>query len=147
MDAENSRTKTRKRGAGGITRRDFARQVALVTATAAAGLSASASLLEAAHPTPESPQQAPKTPSLAPQGQAEVEGRIHAILGRYGDRLSEAQKADVQRLATEMQRTLEELRAYSLSNSDMPGTILKVIVEREKPRPNAPAARPAKPKG
>ena len=146
MDAENPRTKTRKRGACGITRRDFARQVALVTATAAAGLSVPASLLEAVGAAQESAQQAPKTPSLTPQGQAEVDGKIHAILGRYGDRLNEAQKADVQRLAKEMQPPLEKLRAYSLLNSDMPATILKPIVEREKPRPAAPVARPAKPK-
>jgi len=147
MDAENPRTRIRKQGASGITRREFARQAALVTATATAGLGPTTPLLGAASAAQESTSQLAKTSSLAPQSQAEIDGKIQAILGRYGNGLSGAQKADVQRLVREMQQPLEKLRSYSLANSDMPATVLKPNVEREKPRTAAPSPGPAKPKG
>jgi hypothetical protein len=145
MGTKDPLTEDQNRSERGLSRREFARRVALVTATAASGLAASVPLAETAG-AQESAQQAAKAPSLPPQSQAEVDARIQAILGRYGQRLSDAQKSDLKRLATEIQKPLEKLRAYSLSNSDMPATVLKPIVERQKPPAVGVVPAPPKPK-
>ena len=44
---------------------------------------------------------------------------------QFGDRLSDAQKAEVRRLITLGQKGVEDLRAYPLEISDEPATILK----------------------
>ncbi len=80
----------------GISRREFARRAAM--ASAAASLAPVEILgAESGVESPE-PQQPPELPKLTPEGQAEVEARIHAILSQYGGRFSEAQKADIRRL-------------------------------------------------
>jgi hypothetical protein len=85
-------------------------------------------------------------PKLSPESQAEVDSRIQAILAQYGKRLSEAQKTDIRRLATEAQPPLDRLRAFATENGDGPGLYLKPLIEREKkPTPKAapkPAAAP-----
>lgn len=124
-----------------ISRREFARRAALATATAA---TLPATLLDEARATISAAQEAAKLPPLTPEGKAEVESKIRAILSRYGDRLNDAQKADVRRLVTTLQPQLEKLRAYSIANEDAPATILKPFVEREKTRP-VPTV-PAKPR-
>jgi hypothetical protein len=63
---------------------------------------------------------------LSPASQAEVDAKIQAILRKYGDRLSEAQKADIRRLVTEGQAPLEKMRAFPLDNSDQPGNVFKI---------------------
>lgn len=138
-------TNDRKQTPSGLSRREFARQVALATATAASCLAGPVPLIEAAG-AQESGPQAAKAPALPPQSQAEVDARIQAILGRHGNRLSDAQKADLKRLATDIQKPLEKLRAYALSNGDMPATVLKPIVERDKPRAAGAVPAPPKPK-
>ncbi len=125
----------------GISRREFARGVALATATVATLPVAQLEERSAAIPPA---QEAAKSPALTSASQAEVDTRVQAIFGRYGDRLSEAQKADVRRLATTLQPQLEKLRAYSIANDDAPAIVLKPIVEREKKSPAATA--PAKPR-
>lgn len=124
-----------------ISRREFARRVALATVTAAA---LPAALLEEARATIPAPQEPAKLPALTSASQAEVDSRIQAILGRYGDRLSEAQKADIRRLATNLQPQLEKLRAFAIANEDAPATVLKPIVEREKKRATTAPAKPGK---
>jgi len=131
----------RKLKQDGISRREFARRVALTTVTAAA---LPAALLEEARAAIPALQEAAKPPALTPAGQGEVDSRIQAILGRYGDRLSEAQKADVRRLVTGLQPQLEKLRAFAIANEDAPATVLKPIVEREKKRPATAPAKPRK---
>ena len=63
---------------------------------------------------------------LSPEGQQEVEARIQAIFRKRGDRLSEAQRADIGRLVTEGQKPLEALRTFPLENSDQPGNTLRL---------------------
>jgi hypothetical protein len=128
-----------------ISRREFARRAAMVSAAASL---APANLLNAEPPTslPQA-QQAPNAPKLSPQSQAEVDSRIQTILAQYGSRLSDAQKADIRRLATEAQPPLDRLRAYPTENGDGPALYLKPLMEREKkpapaPAPPKPAAAP-----
>lgn len=127
-----------------ISRREFARRAAMVSAAASfvptnllnAGLPASL-------PQAQQPANAPK---LTPESQAEVESRIQAIFSQYGSRLNETQKADLRRLATEAQAPLDRLRSYAAENGDGPALYLKPLMEREKkPAPAAAAPKPAAP--
>jgi hypothetical protein len=123
-----------------ISRREFARRAAMVSAAASL---APANLLNAEPlASPPQAQQPPTVPKLSPESQAEVDSRIQTIVAQYGSRLSDAQKADIRRLATEAQPPLDRLRAYPTENGDGPALYLKPLMEREK----KPAPAPAPPK-
>jgi len=123
-----------------ISRREFARRAALVSAAASL---APADLLRSQSTAAPLPAQQPASASkLSPEGQAEVESRVQSIFTQYGKRLSDAQKADIRRLATEAQPPLDRLRAFAIENGDGPGLYLKPLMEREK----KPSPLPAKPK-
>jgi len=82
-----------------------------------------------------------------PESQAEAESRIKAVFAQYGSHLSDAQKADLRRLAAEGQAVLDRLRAYATENGDGPGLYLKPLIEREKkpspkPTPSKLASKP-----
>ena len=113
---------TGKNSAYGISRRDFARSAALVAATAAC-LPADLLATPALSPPPPTQQADDK---LSPESQAEVDAKIQALLRKYGDRVSEAQKADVRRLLTEGQKPLEQTRKFPLENANQPGNVLKL---------------------
>jgi hypothetical protein len=120
-----------------ITRREFARRAAFVSA--AATLTPS-NLLSAESIVPPA-QQPANAPKLSPEGQAEVDSRIQSIFAQYGSRLSDAQKADIRRLAAEAQPSLDRLRAFATENGDGPALYLKPLMEREKkvsPMPATP---------
>jgi hypothetical protein len=126
----------------GISRREFARRAALVSA--AASLAPANLLTSDSIAAPLTAQQPANTQKLSPESQAEVESRIQAIFAQYGKRLSDAQKADIRRLATEAQPPLERLRAFATDNGDGPGLYLKPLIEREKkPTPMPAASKPA----
>ena len=57
---------------------------------------------------------------LSASAQAEVEMKVASIFRKYGDRLSEEQKADIRRIMAESQEGLEKMRAFKLENSDQP---------------------------
>src|SRR5579863_6405330 len=104
-----------------ISRREFALQAALGTATAAC-LPGDLLLARPLISQPESAQEI----KLSPASQAEVDAKIQAILRKYGDRLSEAQKADIHRLVTESQAPLEKMRAFPLDNDDHSGNVFQI---------------------
>jgi hypothetical protein len=120
-----------------ISRREFARRAAFVSAAATL---AHTNLLSAEAIVPLPEQQPANTPKLSPDGQAEVDSRIQSIFAQYGSRLSDAQKADIRRLATEAQPSLDRLRAFTTENGDGPALYLKPLMEREKKRSPMPAA-------
>jgi hypothetical protein len=123
-----------------ISRREFARRAAFVSAAASLAPSNLLSAESVASPPPA--QQPANAPKLSPEGQAEVESRIQSIFAQYGSRLSDAQKADIRRLATEAQPSLDRLRAFATNNGDGPGLYLKPLIERER----KPAPMPTTPK-
>jgi hypothetical protein len=126
----------------GISRREFARRAAFVSA--AASLAPAKLLTPDSIAAPLTLQQAANTSKLSPESQVEVESRIQAIFAQYGKRLSDPQKADIRRLATEAQPPLERLRAFATDNGDGPGLYLKPLVERErKPSPMPATTKPA----
>ena len=57
---------------------------------------------------------------LSPSAQAEVEMKVASIFRKYGERLSDEQKADIRRIMAESQEGLEKMRAFKLENSDQP---------------------------
>lgn len=57
---------------------------------------------------------------LTPAARAEVEMKVANIFRKYGERLSEEQKADIRRIMAESQDGLEKMRAFALENGDQP---------------------------
>lgn len=117
------------KGGSPISRREFARRAAIVSAVTLVPASALP-----ARPSMEGPllNQSPDTPSLSTESKAEAEARYQAILSVYGSRFSDTQKSDLQRLCFAAQPSLDHLRAYAIENGDGPALYLKPLVEREK---------------
>jgi hypothetical protein len=133
------------KGDSAISRREFARRAAFVSA--AASLAPANLLTSDSIEAPLTPQESANAPKLSPESQKEVDSRIQSIFAQYGSRLNDAQKADIRRLATEAQPPLERLRAFVTDNGDGPGVYLKPLMEREKkpspaPRTQKPASTP-----
>ncbi len=128
-----------------ISRREFARRAAFVSA--AASLSP-AELLKREFPAATTPlPQAPTSsgPNLSPESQAEMESRLQAVFAQHGSRLSDAQKSDLRRIAADGQAALDRLRAFPTDNADGPALYLKPLMEREKKPPVAATGKPAGP--
>jgi hypothetical protein len=120
-----------------ISRREFARRAAIVSAVSMVPTSALP-----ARPSMEDPSfdQSSDAPSLSTESKAEAEARYQTILGVYGARFSDTQKSDLRRLCFAAQPSLDRLRAYPIENGDCPALYLKPLVEREKK--SGPAAVP-----
>lgn len=147
-------------GKPAISRREFARRAALVTASAAAIpatlLGAVRDSAERAEPAflqnafrtsndaqsaePNARQNAVPAANVSPS-EMEVENTFENILSKYGSRFSEEQKADIRRLVGETQKQLNRLRAFSLDNSDQPATVLKPLMDRAPRVPDGPPLR------
>lgn len=83
---------------------------------------------------------------LSASAQAEIEMKVASIFRKYGDRLSDEQKADVRRIMAESQEGLEKMRAFKLENGDQPADAFRAYQKEEKPRQDklragTPAAR------
>jgi hypothetical protein len=104
-----------------LTRREFAR----AAAAAAAGATLLPRRIHSAEPSSAPPQPAPPAPAkkLSPAGQAESDARMKMIVARYGARLSEAQRSELQRMSADAQLLLEAVRAFPLDYSDEPAHI------------------------
>lgn len=122
-----------------LSRRQFAHRAAVVSATAAL-TPAEALLASSAGAVP--PQTPAGTSQLSPEGQLEVEARYQQILGLYGGRLDDAQKANIRKMCADLQPTLERIRKFNLQNGNAPALYLKPLVESE-PR-SKPLATPGK---
>jgi len=118
-------------GKGGptLSRREFARRAAIASAVA---IAPPGTLSERPSLTGVPEQQTNDLSSLSPESRAEVEARYQEILGIYGTRFSELQKADLRRLCVLAQMSLNNLRKFTIENSDGPALYLKPLVEREK---------------
>jgi hypothetical protein len=113
----------------GISRREFARRAAIVSAVSFVPSSELHLSSEAAPPLP---HQQVDVPPLSPESQAEAEARYQAILATYGSRFNDAQKTELRRLSFSAQPSLDRVRAYNIQNSDASALYLKPLVEREK---------------
>lgn len=123
-----------------LSRRQFAHRAALISA-AATITPADALLPRSAAASPEAAQNAPQ---LSVEGQLEANSRYEQILGLYGSRLDDAQKANIKRMCVELQPTLEKIRKFNLQNGNAPALYLKPLVEREKkPQATANSKKPS----
>jgi hypothetical protein len=93
-----------------VSRRDFARGVAVAAATSVV-------------PSTNVGQPAQNPASSSP----EVDAQYESILRQYGGRLSDAEKADIKRLLGENQKGVAPLRAFQLTNADEPALIFRVF--------------------
>lgn len=103
-----------------ITRRSF---------TVGAAMAATATLLPGnlpAHSTAAPTPQTEPTAKLSPGARAEVEVKVKEIFRKYGDRLSDQQKADIRKAMAETQDGLEKMRSFALDNGDQPAMVLKL---------------------
>lgn len=123
-----------------LSRRDFARGVALASA---ASVVPASTLRAHTFPAASSSQQPANSPALSAESQADAESRYQAILASYGTRFSDAQKSELRRLCYSAQPMLDQLRAYSITNADDPALYLKPLVEREKSSSPTVATPPA----
>jgi hypothetical protein len=127
---------------GGISRRQFARRAALLSASAsivpAASVFADSSIVSPAQ------QPAEAHPNLSPESRAEAEARYQQILSQYGSRFSAEEKTSLREMNLVTQTSLDKVRAFSLENGDGPALYLKPLVEREKKPVQPPAGAPAK---
>ena len=128
-----------------ISRREFARRAALASAAASLTPAELLTKTPAATTTTAPSAQTSGVPKLSPESQAEADSRVQAIFSQYGSRLSDAQKADLQRLAAEGQAVLNRLRAFSTDNADGPALYLKPLMEREKKPASKSSTAGAKP--
>jgi hypothetical protein len=99
-----------------LSRRDFARNAALLAAAATVpmGLSISATA---------------QTPAkLLP----EAEAQYQTIIAKYGDRLSSEQKADIRRLIGDGQKAAATTRAFPLDNADEPANMFRVTESKKR---------------
>src|ERR1700749_3127864 len=64
---------------------------------------------------------------LSPTAQKEVEMKVDSIFRKYGDHLSEEQKADIRRIMAESQDGLEKMRAFKLENGDQPADAFQAL--------------------
>jgi hypothetical protein len=126
---------------GGISRRQFARRAALLSASTS--MVPAASLFAATVETPPGQQTPAQHPNLSAENQAEAEARYQQILSQYGSRFSAEEKASLREMNLVTQSSLDKVRAYSLENGDAPALYLKPLVEREKKPVQPPAAAPA----
>jgi|SRR5579863_3306601 len=126
---------------GGISRRQFARRAALLSATATIAPAASVFAEPASTPSQEPPA---AHPNLSPESQAEADARLQQIFTQYGTRFTDDDKKLLRQLNGATQESLDHIRAYPLANGDSPALYLKPLVEREKKKSESPAATPAK---
>lgn len=74
---------------------------------------------------------------LSPAAQAEVEMKVASIFRKYGDKLSDEQKADIRRIMAESQEGLEKMRTFKLENGDQPADTFRAY-QAEKPNQEQP---------
>jgi len=72
---------------------------------------------------------------LTPSARAEVEMKVASIFRKYGERLSEEQKADIRRIMAESQDGLEKMRAFALQNGDQPADAFHAWRSEGRPQP------------
>ena len=129
-------------GKSGISRRQFARRAALLSASAS--IAPAASVLAEPFQAAPSQEAAAAHPNLSPESQTEAEARYQQILSQYGGRFNAEEKASLREMNLVTQSSLDKVRAYSLQNGDAPALYLKPLVEREKKPVQPPAVVPAK---
>src|SRR5215813_5520642 len=121
-----------------ISRREFARRAAMASAISPLAAFSASSTPSSAPPatrvTPPPAQAAPEAASLSPASQAEADARAQSILAQYASRFSDAQQADIRRLAALAQPPLEREKK--------PAGPTKSAPPKSAPKSQPPAKKP-----
>jgi len=64
---------------------------------------------------------------LTGSARAEVEAKVATLFRKYGDCLSDEQKADIRRIMAETQDGLEKMRSFPLENGDQPADTFRAF--------------------
>jgi hypothetical protein len=71
---------------------------------------------------------------LSPAARGEVEAKVANLFRKYGDRLSDEQKADIRRIMAESQDGFEKMRAFTLENGDQPADAFRAYRSEAQPQ-------------
>jgi hypothetical protein len=105
-----------------VSRREFARRVATVTAATAAALAVPDGVrAQTSAPAPPSP---PQTPSIPPEVSAEVDAKFNEVMRLHGSKFTPQHKDEIRRQLISQVQGVQKLRAYVLDNADAPATVL-----------------------
>ena len=110
-----------KKESEGLSRREFAKAAALTTAAVLVPAEL-VSQQEAARTGTE----APSSPKLSPESQAEADLAYETLMRKYGRRFTDEQKSEIKRLVMQQQSSLDKLRAAQVSNGDEPATVFQI---------------------
>ena len=117
----------------GVTRRQFGKQAAF------ASLSAALAVTPAAGQTDAAPSSDKET-----NASGDIEARYQQVIRRYGDRLSEEQRKRVRKILAYNEKLLAPIRSFPLENGQPAATVLKFYEDAEAtPEAEAGAARRA----
>ena len=118
-----------------ISRRDFGRHAAVVAALALSpGTMVGSPQDSDRERNPEAKLPNNRDDSLTPEQSQEVEAKLSNINRKYGNRLSDDQRAHLHRILTYNEKMLASVRSFPLQNGDPPASVLKVsFLERTAP--------------
>ena len=117
----------------GVTRRQFGKQAAFASLSAALAVTPAAGQTDAAHTSKEEATAAD-----------DIEARYQQVIRRYGDRLSEEQRKRVRKILAYNEKLLAPIRSFPLENGQPAATVLKFYEDAEAtPGAKAGAARRA----
>jgi molecular chaperone DnaK (HSP70) len=118
-----------------LDRRQFALGAAATVTTAFIHLPAGEALTQSADNLAELDKKTREAMAkLTPAARAEVETKVANITRKYGDRLSDEQKADIRRIMAESQDGLEKMRAFALQNGDQPADAFHAFRSETQPQ-------------
>jgi hypothetical protein len=104
------------RDRAGLSRREFA----IFIAAGAACTALPAPPVQAS--VHDGPEQSDRQGSASSRS-AEAEAQYQALIGKYGPRLSDEQRADIRRLIDQGQKSALSLRSFQLNNADEPANV------------------------
>ncbi len=110
-----------------ISRRDFGRHAAVATALALSP----GTLIESPQDSDPRRKLEASLPNnrgdgLTPEQREELEAKLTNIIRKYGNRLSDDQRAHLRRILTYNEKMLASVRSFPLQNGNPPASVLKV---------------------
>jgi hypothetical protein len=113
----------------GVTRRQFGKQAAFVSLSAALAVTPAAGQTDTPGPS-----------DKGTKATDDIEARYQQVIRRYGNRLSEEQRKRVRKILAYNEKLLAPIRSFPLDNGQPAATVLKFYEEAEAP-PRAGAGR------
>jgi hypothetical protein len=116
----------------GVTRRQFGKQAAFATISAALAATPAAGQSDAPRPS-----------DKETKATDDIEARYQQVIRRYGNRLSEEQRKRVRKILAYNEKLLAPIRNFPLDNGQPAATVLKFYEDAEAPPSEGRRARRA----